>query len=346
MPNKTSEYAEEGTLAHKYASEWLEGTLPPENIDPEMFEAIKIYVEYCQMLIRNCEGVVNKMLIEHKFDLSKLYPGLFGTADCVIYDGGKKKLYVIDYKNGKGIPVSPYRNPQLMYYGLGALLSLNLACKEVELVIVQPRFDSLNAIKTWCLPALDLVDFSADLVNYAKATQQLDAPTNPGDHCHWCAAKSVCPALSKAANEVAKQQFQHEPMTGLSSLELSNALDKIPVVEAWIKGIREIAYERASQGKDVPKYKLVPKRGIRRWNDPHIAESFLKTKLSANIVRDLFTDPELKSPAQVEKIIGKANAFMLDDLVSKVSSGETLVREDDDRPAISKDAKSDFKNLA
>ena len=55
-------------------------------------------------------------------------------------------LYVTDYKHGKGVPVSAENNPQLMLYGLGALMEYETVydIKTVRLAIVQPRAGGVN----------------------------------------------------------------------------------------------------------------------------------------------------------------------------------------------------------
>ena len=55
---------------------------------------------------------------EVRLDLSGWVPEGFGTSDCVIV--GEGRLIIVDYKHGKGIPVSAVGNPQMRLYALGA----------------------------------------------------------------------------------------------------------------------------------------------------------------------------------------------------------------------------------
>jgi hypothetical protein len=55
---------------------------------------------------------------------------------------------------------------------------------------------------------------------------------------------------------------------------------------------------------------------------------------------DEIFDKKIKSPAQFEKLIGKKN--MPAEFVASVSSGVTLAREDDKRPAAVKNAAQEF----
>ena len=55
-------------------------------------------------------------------------------------------------------------------------------------------------------------------------------------------------------------------------------------------------------------------------------------RLVAELGEKALTEPKLKSPAQIEKVLPKGRKVLLDDLVEKVSSGYVLVAEDDKRP--------------
>ena len=85
--------------------------------------------------------------VEKRVDFSKYVPEGFGTADCIMIQGNT--LFVIDFKYGKGVPVSAEENPQMMLYALGAYE----ACKilypitKIHLGIVQPRLP--DGISNW-----------------------------------------------------------------------------------------------------------------------------------------------------------------------------------------------------
>jgi hypothetical protein len=71
----------------------------------------------------------------------------------------------------------------------------------------------------------------------------------------------------------------------------------------------------------------VEKRATRKWKDAREVSKLLGHN------GECFTEPELKSPAQVEKVLGKKNfAIALAEHVDKQSSGYTLVSESDPRP--------------
>jgi len=189
-----SKYAAEGSRAHALAETILSdrtlGALADASED--MLAAVRIYVDFVRSISR---GAV--LFIEHRFDLSSLHKGLFGTADAVVYQASTKHLIVADYKHGSGIPVEVVGNVQLMYYGLGALLSFGYPCETVDLVVVQPRCPHVGGpIRSWRIDSFRLLDFAADLVEFAKCTEEPDAPLVPGDHCQFCPANFYCPVAA------------------------------------------------------------------------------------------------------------------------------------------------------
>lgn len=329
IESKSSIYAQEGTLAHEIAALILQGQeLDPKVVsaDQEMLDAISVYTK----TVNKEEGF--PLLVEHAFDLSDVFPGLYGTADAIIFHEKSKTLKVFDYKHGAGIPVDVEHNTQLMYYGLGALISSDFVAEHVELVIVQPRCQHIDGpVRRWSLNTFDLLEFAGQLKQDAEIAMSENAPLQPGDHCRFCPAAGMCPALKDRALSVAKTEFA--VATAYDPDELAKILTRLPLLEDWISSVREFAYGEASKGKSIPGYKLVAKRATRRWKDNDYAVSFLKEKCKLK-VKAMYGEPSLKSPAQIEKLLTKEQQSQMEDLIEAVSSGNTLAPESDKRPAV------------
>jgi hypothetical protein len=109
---------------------------------------------------------------------------------------------------------------------------------------------------------------------------------------------------------------------------LAEALGQIELLEGWIKDARKLAQELIESGIDVPGWKLVPKRATRQWIDENKAfVALLDMGLNADELA------ELRSPAQIEKVLKKRNLALPDNVVTSVSSGNTLAPADDPRPS-------------
>lgn len=350
----TSVYAAEGTVAHDVAAACLKQRLSPSQfigekrecegheieVTEEMAEAVSVYLlairgDYAEFSERPTQWV------EHKFHLKDIHPDLFGTADCVMYYAGRKWLRVYDYKHGAGVAVDVNNNKQLRYYALGALLSSGMPASTVEIVIVQPRRPHPDGpVRRFQLPAMELLDFAADLLDAVHATEAADAPLNPGEHCRWCPAAGICPKLKAQANDTARHEFA--PSLSYDPKELAETLDRLPVLEAWIESVRQFAYGEALHGRLPPNYKLVEKRATRKWIDEHTAEIELQKLGLAE--SDVFAPRKMQSPAQIEKRLGKQKTALAP-LVQAVSGGMTLVHNSDSREPIKNDARSDFATI-
>lgn len=319
VPNVSSSYAEEGSQAHELAAQCLKDGVWTSGDD-----AVDTYIEAVRMEVGEDETLLH---IEQSFDLSNVHPGCFGTADAVVWNPALKILTVMDYKHGAGIPVNVRGNPQLRYYALGALLSLNYPASKVKLVIVQPRCEHPDGpVRSETIDALELLDFCADLIRYAKATEDPNAPLVAGDHCQFCPAGKalICPELKNKAQAIAKTVFT-PVVGGYDPQELRRFLDMREPVKAFFKMVDEFAYSEAEAGRCPPGYKLVDKQGRRKWK-PGVEEE-------GGYFRDWYEPAALKSPAQIEKMGPDAKKWVGEHSV-KESSGHVLVPEDDKRPAI------------
>jgi hypothetical protein len=105
-----------------------------------------------------------------------------------------------------------------------------------------------------------------------------------------------------------------------------------------MKSMRARANAMLDAGQEVPGFKLVERRANRAWTDE--AETIARLH-AQGFERDDIGDWELKSPAQIEKLLGK-KAFKntMADTVIKKSSGLKMVPESDAAPAVNRLAAS------
>lgn len=359
IESRSSVHADEGTAAHALQQYCLDNEVAPLKMaglpfkydDHGVSKYIVVSQEMAQHIHDVCGAIWTEaqtdddcvLLVEERFHLKSLHKDLFGTGDVVIWFPSTRKLQVRDLKYGAGVAVEVEEdgqaNEQLEGYALGALLAhpewLPL---EVELVVDQPRaFHAEGPTRRSTLPVGYFVEMAADLLDEVRATEAPDAPLHPGDHCRWCPASAVCPEQRSLAQKHAKKVFQ----AGLpyDPKELSEVMDWLPVIEAWIKNTREFCYAEAEKGNPIPSYKLVAKVARRKWRDEDAVVAKLLPLVDAS---ELYDAPTLKTVAVIEKLLPKDQRSILDDLVTKESSGHTLVHETDKRPAVKVDAKSAF----
>lgn len=372
IPSKSSAFADEGTAAHELAAYCMEngynaerfagqfvnikGKTPAEKfvkaeaeglyeIDDEMVESVQIYLDYLRGNIKPGDETD----VEFRFDLTHVADGMFGTGDCVIYQPKLRHLIVADFKYGRGVPVEPDSNPQLLSYGLGAIKRHgNRPLSTVTLAVIQPRCRHPDGpVRTWDTDTMGLLDFEHDLRDAALATAAPDAPLKAGDWCRFCPAAPLCPSYAAKVDEIAELQFSgtgSDP-AGMSPEQISAALDKVGIVETWANRMRGFAHDQALAGIAIPGWKLVEKRAIRKWRDEDEAAEWLKAK---QIVEDDIFEKKMKSPAELEKLMPGSNkekrAAVLAEVTTKQSSGVVLVPATDKRPAVKGDG-SEFGDV-
>jgi hypothetical protein len=344
MPNKSSVFAEEGTQAHELAEKLLSGSTFTINADEPMLDNVMVYVEHVT-------GLGGKLHVEQRV---RVTDNLWGTADAVVWQPEDNHLHIVDLKYGAGVPVEVIGNLQLKIYALATLLTFEYPAERVTATIVQPRCPhSDGPVRSITFDVVDLVDFHADLVEAIEMVDEaaIDGkdlgvkdpdwvrtyvvPSDKG--CRWCLASPICPKLKGMAQDAAKKVFAKGQV--YDPAELAATLDTLPLLEGWIKNVREFAYEEAERGSVIPDWKLVEKRATRKWRDEDEAARHL-----GQLDFAIFDKPKLLSPAALEKLLPKDQRAMLDALCTKESSGHTLVHGSDKRPAIKVDAKSAFAN--
>jgi len=363
IPNVESAYALEGTVAHEVCEillrNWVHTDVKPVPetikgviVDDEMRECAQAYVDY---IVTRYNTFDDEIDIEQRFSLPSLHPDFFGTADCVIYKPEERRLIVIDFKYGRGIPVEAKDNPQLRYYALGAAMKKhNRGVSVVETVIVQPRCPHPDGpIRSDEISALELMDWSADLVAAAKRTEEPDAPLVPGDWCKFCPAAATCPAMREQALKAAQADFAEDGTLHLSDplsyapKQVWDMLPQIDLIEDWCRRVREFAHHEAEAGRCDPRWKLVGNRPTAKFKDKETAEAWLIKQGCKK--DDLYTEPELKSPAQCRavyrKVVGISDEkakVRIAEIVETKSSGTVLAPIDDPRPPVRPEAQAEF----
>lgn len=343
MPQKTSAFAEEGTLAHELAEMLLSKTPGTMDVPAGMLDHVNVYVDH----VRSLGG---ELQVEQRVKVNDV---VYGTADAVVWQPEAQHLHIVDLKYGAGVAVEVEGNLQLKIYALAALLTFGYSVRRVTATIVQPRCPhSDGPIRSVTFDAVDLMDFHADLDDavrrVAKAQGHGGDVTEPAwsndnltpseKGCRWCLAAPKCPALKTKAQQLAKQVFA--PGVAYDPEALAETLDFLPILEGWIKNTREFAYTEAEKGQTIPNWKLVEKRATRKWRD----DGVVAQSLSAVLDPTFLYERKLITPAAAEKLLSKDQRALLDELCVKESSGHTLVHGSDKRPAVQVDAKSAFAN--
>lgn len=348
FPDTTSDAAREGTLAHELAELKLRHyfyttdfgkrkltaavkKLQKEELwQDEMMGYTDLYLDYIKT-VALADRVRGMAEIEKRVDFGKWVPGGFGTADCLLLKGSQ--LHVIDFKYGKGVPVSAENNPQMMLYALGArdLYSLLYHFEEFHLHIIQPRIDNVSE---WVCSEKELLEFGAYAKERAKLAIEGAGEFCPGEsQCRFCRARATCRARAEENVRLAFGPDMGKLPPLISSEDAGRYLLMGEDVKNWLDDLKEWALGECLSGREVPGWKAVEGRGSREWTDMDAA--FEKLMKSGITEEAMLYERKPLTLAQVEKLVGKKDfQEAVGEFVVKNPGKPALVKESDKREAI------------
>ena len=312
------------------------------DIPPDMDRATDDYVDavLTELYSARKADPHAQLFIEQQLDMSEWIPECFGTSDSVIVS--EYGLVVMDYKHGKGVPVSAEGNYQARIYALGAYAAFRdlYDFKHVKEMIIQPRLDSITEE---ILPIEELLQWAEEVIKpAAELAWKGEGEFHSGEWCRFCSVKAIC--RENVLNSLSVIQNMFDSPDVISDEQLERMLPFMDTAEEWIKDVKAYAYNQALQGKTWRGYKLVEgRRPGRVWKDE--ATVIDQLARAGYTEEQIYTAPKLKSPADLEKTL-KKSAY--DALVSKYvfqGSGKlTLVPESDKREEY-RPVESDFADL-
>lgn len=354
VEDKSSTFAEEGTLAHAYCAQKLKEFLGL-SVDEEKAEIAQLdeqyhsgemdeYTDTYKTIVLekfNAARAKTKdaqLLVEVKLDFSHYVPDAFGTSDAIIIADGV--MEVIDFKYGKGVKVSAVENPQMMIYALGAwdLFNFEYDIRKVRMTIVQPRIDNLSEFE---LDAADLINWAADELQPKANEAYAGGKQKPGNWCQFCKVKANCKALSSMCIEA--QQANPDPRKISKEVMESTILPLLSTFKTWLTGVEEYSLEQALNGVQYQGFKIVEGRSIRKITNPTAVMELLDKE---GFAKESYIKPtELRSITDLEKLIGKKRfGAICAEYINKPQGKPTLVPESDKRPAFNQ-AADDFKDI-
>ena len=312
-------------------------------IPQDMEVATDIYVDTVLERLYTARKVCPdaRLFIEQKLDMTRWVPACYGTSDAVIVTDNT--LEVLDYKHGKGVPVSAVGNPQARLYALGAVNEFGdiYGFYTVRATIIQPRLDSITEET---MPKEDLLRWGESIKDTAKQAYEGKGSYSCGDWCRFCAAKAVCKERATTAMTIFEDGFAASPDV-IPDETIAGILKVADIAEAWLKDVKQYALSQAVKGAIYPGYKLVRGRApARKWkSETEVIDQMARAGYSPE---QYMEQPKLMSVSVLEKSIGRTAFKAL--LAGQTVQGDaalTLVPETDKREEYSS-ADATFADLA
>lgn len=349
---RSTKFSAEGTLAHTIAAECLTSRTPASTaigtvaevdgftfqVDADMTVAIQVYLDNIAGYAAGGIKPMVEVRVNYSASIGAQEHEAWGTADVVMLY--PNEIGVHDLKFGKGEPVSPIENEQMMLYALGALDEYGELMgydddTKVTMAIHQPRIKM--GPSEWSCTVAELRVF-ADKAKQAvgqvrEAVWDYAAWKNEGrqavefnewlakyttagvSQCRWCPAKATCPTNRNSAmmtavgrdvspataEEFADLEVMDKPAVQSSDdAWLAAAMAKADLVENWLKAVRAEVESRMLAGRSIPGFKVVQGR---KGNREWKDPKDAEAKLKAMRLKvEQMYDLSLISPPTAEKL--------------------------------------------
>nr|WP_321152210.1 DUF2800 domain-containing protein [uncultured Acetatifactor sp.] len=357
IPDRGSEYAAEGTLAHeicelKLAKQFTDKNMTDRTYKNRLGKLMKeplyakemdgftdAYVDYITGIAYGFPSAPY-MAVEKRVDYSPWAPEGFGTCDCILIHG--EAMHVCDFKYGKGKAVGSFENPQLMLYALGAWNAFRMIypVKTVTLHVIQPRIDNTSS---WEVPLEALLRWGEETVKpRALEAYRGDGECVQGKWCDdcFCRMSATCRARAEA-NTALMAEAEDPSAPGDAMMRLPPRLDNGEVgallkraqfLKSWVNKLEAYAQGEILAGREVPGWKLVEGRSTRTIRD---IDAVYKELHEAGYPEAALYRMQPLPLSELDKILEKDHKVILEKYIVKPPGKPTLVPEDDKRPAIS-----------
>lgn len=363
IPEVESIYANEGTKAHRL----LESVLKAKSKDErrKLFKEcddkeIAGHIEDLYKVIVRIRDAIGRdniftEIVEKRVTFSE---NIFGTLDfAILYvKNGKKKVYLLDLKYGRGVPVTAEDNEQLKTYLTAVMKSYEWAAEEATIAVYQPRnFEEADkALDQWLISTKGIKEWDQSLRKLEKKALKVINGNNkkpeeiPGSHCKFCKRKPICKGFAKYATKDAlseideisldsltvstalvkdgKKELRRFNVNELTDKQILNIVLMADTFRQFLKSVESYAALRMTTARPLRGLKVVAGRSMRKWIDNEKEVVKHLTKLGVNPYTE-----KLIGITEAEKQVKKG---MLDSVTIKPEGKPKLVPKDDPRPAI------------
>lgn len=338
------DYRADGTEAHNLADRCLttgaeawEHMAEFPRVTSEISSAVQEYLDY----VRSLPG---RHLHEQDVAHSAFHPLMYGRLDFAAINIDPETIQTdaimgvlmaefVDYKNGVGVTVEVNDNPQLKYY-VFALLDGEVWPADlprlpddavIRLTIAQPRvtWHRDGPIRSWDTTAGAIREWAYGELRAAMERAGTDT-FQLGEHCRFCRAKLVCPAMRNLAADGALAAKETADLPNTDDEWLGQWFERVPQLKMFCAAIEAEVKKRLFNGGKIATAKMVYGLVDRVWKDD--------APVAAQFGAEAWKPAELRSPAQVEKLPG-GKAFVAE-WSQKPKPPITVAGINDRRPAV------------
>jgi hypothetical protein len=319
-PNISNESAQEGSLAHEWASKILTVVASSDDIeDIEMRGHIAEYVNFCKK-IRADTHTING--VEETYNDGHMS----GCTDFFCWT--PYELIITDLKYGFGW-VEVEENWQLICYAILMWLKYGnngaVIPPKVRLIIYQPRADHPDGPdRDWDFPGEQLRGYYNQIQNRISEIEAGTATAVPGKHCRYCQGIVDCKANREyICGPIVGRGYVPEKQS-ITPVELSKELDLINEASELIRhrlmALEARVEEVIKSGEIVPGYVFQQKISPLSWDVPDPITA------AADLGIDIQKPPQPITPTQAVNR-GLISNEMIKFMASRKAGGFALKRQ-------------------
>ena len=250
---------------------------------------ISFYTKYVKKIAKK-----RKIFTEQRTNVDFEGCKLTAQYDALVVDPGGGEMDLFDLKTGSW----DYEKAFDQLYFTSCLLYIAHYLNstwELRMHIVQPNNrDKQVLTKVMLLTSSDVNNHLTGIITNIKETMNY----HQGEHCTFCPALPICPEHHK---EVMIMNTDILLPENISDENLEQIIIKRKRIEKFLSACEEYAKNKLEKGHVFDKLYISTSKGHRKWIDPEAT----KKKLIEQAPLSEITDTKLKSPAQIEKLLGR-----------------------------------------
>lgn len=292
------EWASEGSRLHQIVAEEIQGVMVRDDLSLDEMDL----AAFCAETLAGLASPNWSMEVEVEIDCKSIHPLIdYGTPDVALFEPFGCGM-IVDWKFGRVRPDPARSNLQLACYAVA--LSDRYQLEEVHAVIVMARE---RRVSRWLYGSDAIEEARQRIHEIVDHSSWPLAPLRPSKKaCRYCRAaeQGLCPELLRQGAKLHGDDLDPQ---ALSPQDVAQLLPLAESLKRLAGGIQRRGLAIAAAGGEVPGYELVAGRAKRSWSGGVALENLMEvaSEYMSDVATDsLFEAAGLRSPAQIEKLLG------------------------------------------
>ena len=175
------------------------------------------------------------------------------------------EVIIIEFKFGNSYVDEPKFNLQISAYVVGTVDTFGDS-QSINAIILQPSaYKEEYRRREYTFEPQELDGMRNKISDIIKATDNKSAPIAKGDHCEYCAVKSICPMHRDAFLNVPTYMKPEEYFQSIDAERRKEFYEDLLATQAWVKNAIGECEEMILGGIEINGYEIGKGRMSRKW---------------------------------------------------------------------------------